>query len=95
MVKATVNLRETLGTVSKPKDAAKIRGGNFMRVQVVVDVMKPLCKGRMITWDQGREGWVSLMYECLPNMCYWCGHLSHNDKECVVWLSNKGTLLGE
>ena len=55
-----------------------------------MDVTKPLCKDRMITWDQGREGWVSFMYERLPNICYWCDHLSHDDKECVVWLSSKG-----
>lgn len=94
-VEATVCLGKTLGTVSKPKDAAKMKGGNFIRVRVTMDVTQPLCRGRMITWDQESEGWVSFMYECLPNICYWCGHLSHDDKECVVWLSGKGALSGE
>ena len=66
-----------------------------MRVRVVVDVTKPLSRGRMITWDQGREGWVSFMYERLSNICYWCGLLTHDDKECDVWLNSKGTLLVE
>lgn len=68
-----------------------MKSGNFMRVRVTVDVTKPLCKGRVITWD-GREGWVSFMYERLPKICYWCGHLSHDVKECTIWLSSKGDL---
>lgn len=88
-VEAAISLGETLGVVSKPRDTSEMIGGNFMRVRVAVDVTKPLCRGRVITWD-GREGWASFMYECLPKICYWCGHLSHDDKECTVWLSSKG-----
>lgn len=69
-----------------------MKGGNFMRVRVAVDITKPLNRGRMITWDQGQEGWVSFMYERLPNLCNWCGLLMHDDKECDVWLNSKGTL---
>lgn len=64
-----------------------------MRVRVAVDVTKPLCRGRVMTWD-GREGWVLFMYERLSKICYWCGRLSHDDKECAVWLSSKGDLSG-
>ena len=32
------------------------------------------------------------MYEQLPNICYWCGLLTHDDKECDVLLNSKGTL---
>lgn len=91
-VEAVISLGSTLGTVSRPKDGAEMKGGNFMRVRVAVDVIKPLNGGRMISWDQGREGWVSFMYERLLNICYWCGLLTHDDKECDVWLSSKGTL---
>ena len=34
------------------------------------------------------------MYECLPKICYRCGHLSHDDRECSVWLSSQGELSG-
>nr|POF12390.1 uncharacterized protein CFP56_52682 [Quercus suber] len=91
-VDVAISLGETLGIVTKPKDEAEMKGGQFMRVRVAVDVTKPLCRGRMITWDQGRDRWVSFMYERLPNMCYWCGLLSHDDKECEMWLSSKGGL---
>ena len=89
-VDAAVSLGETLGIVTKPKDEAEMKGGQFMRVRVAVDVTKLLCRGRMITWDQERDGWASFMYERLPNICYWCGLLSHDDKECEMWLRSKG-----
>ena len=28
----------------------------------------------------------------MPNFCYWCGMVSHDVKECSVWLSSKGSL---
>lgn len=94
-VEAAVSLGETLGVVAKKNDAAEMKGGNFIRVRVAVDIMKPLCSGKMITWDQDREGWVSFMYERLPNIYYWCGRLSHNNKDCDVWLGSKGELKEE
>ena len=94
-VDVAVSLGETLGTVTKPKDEAEMKGGQFIRVRVAVDVTKPLCRGRMITWDQGRDNWVSFMYERLPNICYWCGLLSHDDKECEMWLRSKDGLSAE
>ena len=94
-IEAAINLGETLGIVSKPKDEADMKGGLFIRVRVAVNVTKPLCRGRTITWDQGRDRWVYFLYEWLPNLCYWCGLLFHDDKECVVWLSSKGSLLKE
>ena len=94
-VETAISLGSTLGMVSRPKDGVEMKGGNFMWVRVAVDVTKPLSRGRMIMWDQGREGWVSFMYERLPNICNWCGLLMHDDKDCDVWLNSKGTLLVE
>ena len=44
-----MSIGETIGTVVKPKDVGEMRGGNFMRVRVEVDITKPLCRGRKIT----------------------------------------------
>ena len=63
-----------------------------MRVRVIVGVSKPLCRGRKISWDAECEGWAAFMYERLPNICYWCGSVSHDDKDCSLWLHSKGTL---
>ena len=58
---------------------------------MVVDVSKPLCRGRKIYWDKD-EGWAAFMYERLSKICYWCGSVSHDDKDCSLWLRSKGTL---
>ena len=67
-------------------------GGNFMRVRVNIDLTKPLYRGRKLGLSNGDESWVSFKYEHLPNVCYWCGRLTHHDKECSLWQKRKGTL---
>ena len=41
--------------------------------------------------DEDIETWVSFKYEKLTNFCYWCGMVSHNEKECEKWLVGKGS----
>ncbi|KAK9992566.1 hypothetical protein SO802_027551 [Lithocarpus litseifolius] len=65
---------------------------NFFRIRVSVDITKPLCRGRRITMASGKEGWVSFKYERLPNICYWCGRLTHGDRDCPKWVKSRGTL---
>ena len=86
------SLGATLGEVTLPKDQTEMRGGNFLRVRVAIDVSEPLCRGRRVKFDENEEGWVSFMYERLPNLCYWCGHLTHDDNDCSLWLRSRGTL---
>ena len=91
-IKTTFNIGETIGSVINPKDLGEMLGANFMGVRVIVDASKPLCRGRKISWDAENEGWVAFMYERLPNICYWCGSASYDDKDCSLWLRSKGTL---
>lgn len=35
---------------------------------------------------------MSFKYERLSNLCYWCGSLTHDDKDCELWLESEGTL---
>ena len=67
-------------------------GGQAMHIRVSIDTTKPLCKGRKAMLEKGRETWISFRYERLPNFCYWCGHVTHSDKDCPHWLRNKETL---
>ena len=46
----------------------------------------------MIAFDDSREQWVTFKYERLPNLCYWCGCLTHSDKDCDLWIESEGTL---
>ena len=63
-----------------------------MRVKVGLDITRPLSKGRMVSLGQGKEQWVSFKYERLPNICYWCGCLNHDDRDCKLWLDSEGSL---
>lgn len=67
-------------------------GSQFMRVRVFVNITKPLCRGKKIGLNDGEDSWVSFKYERLPNLCYWCSHLTHHDKECSLWSKRRGPL---
>ena len=71
---------------------SKMEGGDFMRVQVNIDVSKPLSQGSKISLDNGKDMWVSFKYERLSNICYWCGCLTQSDKDCNLWFNSEGTL---
>ena len=85
-------LCETAGQVCHLQSAPTEDGGSFMRVRVLVDISQPLCKGRVIAFDDNREQWVTFKYERLPNLCYWYGCLTHSDKDCDLWIESEGTL---
>ena len=42
--------------------------------------------------ESGEKAWISFKYERLPNICYWCGCLDHDNKNCDLWIQSKGTL---
>lgn len=77
---------------SQPQDDNDGNEGSFIRVHVTNDVSKPLCRGRIISLADGRAQWVSFKYERLPNICYWCGCLTHDDRDCNIWIDSEGTL---
>ena len=35
---------------------------------------------------------MNFRYEHLPNICYWCGKLTHGDRECPLWIRSRGTI---
>ena len=47
----TLSLGDSLGMVMKPKDTSEMVEGSFMRVRVVVDITKPLCRDCRVIWD--------------------------------------------
>uniref|UniRef100_A0A2N9HFR8 Reverse transcriptase domain-containing protein n=1 Tax=Fagus sylvatica TaxID=28930 RepID=A0A2N9HFR8_FAGSY len=86
----------TLGVVEKVVESEEERGREgCMRVRVKVDISKPLCRGRKARLLAGKETWIAFKYERLPNFCYWCGLLTHGDRECEKWLRSKGSLRRE
>ena len=83
---------QPLGPIIHPNEEQVYDGGNFIRVRVLLDISQPLCRGRLLTMEDGKNIWVSLKYERLPNLCYWCGCLTHDDRDCDKWFESEGGL---
>ena len=79
--------------VADPKDDGA--GGEFLRARVTMDISKPLPRCSKLSSDGKQIGMVGLKYECLPNFCYWCGRVTHRERDCEVWLRGKGKLRRE
>lgn len=87
---------KSLGTmvqVADPEDDGC--GGEFLRVRVTMDITKPLAWCSKL-WAEGKQiGWVGIKYEQLLNFCYWCGRVTHGERDYAVWLQGKGKLRKE
>ena len=91
-VKAAEKICEVVGQIIHLNNPVETKGGNFMRTQVGLDVTLSLCRGRVVSLENGKKTWITFKYERLPNICYWCGRLDHNDRDCEIWLESEGSL---
>ena len=91
-IEAAEGICHPLGRISHCRDEEETDGGEFMRVRVELDITKPLSRGRRVRFGPDSDGWVLFRYERLPVFCYWCGRLTHDAKECDIWIRSKGTL---
>ena len=81
-----------MGDIQRSNGAVDEDGGSFFLVRVMLDVTLPLCKGRVITFPSGEKRWIRFKYERLLSLCYWCGCLNHDDRDCELWVQSNGTL---
>lgn len=94
-IESVEKISDVIGEVTQPTEAKDADGGNFLRVKVVVDLSLPLCHGRLILLENDKQIWVRFKYERPPNLCYWCGCLTHTDKDCKLWIESEGTFRPE
>lgn len=92
---AALKISNVVGELSRPKESKEIDGGNFLRLKVRIDLSLPLCCGRLISLENGKQIWVGFKYERLPNFCYWSGHLTHDGRDCEMWIEIEGSLTPE
>jgi len=55
--------------------------GEFLRVKIVIDLTKPLAKGRLLH-IQNRSIWIPFKYEKLPRFCFKCCMVKHGRLGC-------------
>lgn len=63
-------------------DNNDIGWGKYLRICVLVDLLKPLVKGMMVKFGE-TQTWVACKYECLPKFCFHCGVIQHRLSGCV------------
>ena len=54
----------------------------FLRIRVDIPIDKPLRRGGNIVNMEEDKHWVTFKYERLPNFCFLCGILGHDEKHC-------------
>jgi hypothetical protein len=83
---------QSIGWVEQVAASDDERGGeNCMSSRVRMEVNSPLCRGRLVKFEEGQKGWVAFRYERLPNFCYWCGCLDHGEKDCDLGLQQRNS----
>ena len=55
----------------------------FLLIRVDIPFDKPLRRGGNIVNMEGDKHWVTFKYERLPNFCFFCGILGHDEKHCT------------
>uniref|UniRef100_A0A803P9D1 Zinc knuckle CX2CX4HX4C domain-containing protein n=1 Tax=Cannabis sativa TaxID=3483 RepID=A0A803P9D1_CANSA len=61
--------------------------GPFLRIQVKLQVTKPLMRGQMIKLPKIKdEFWVDFRYERLLEFCFECGCLGHPFERCIAFM---------
>ncbi|KAH7865785.1 hypothetical protein Vadar_011170 [Vaccinium darrowii] len=68
----------------------------FLRIRVNINVEQPLPKG---FWLKGKtvpskDRWISFKFEKLPDFCYSCGRLGHDNKGCHFVSKEEGVKSG-
>lgn len=62
-----------------------IKWGEFTRLWVCIDIMKPLLRRKKLNVGLDKPVWVSFTYERLSDLCFYCGMLRHGHRDYFLW----------
>lgn len=54
-----IEIGKTISEVFIPQGESEMRGGTFIQIRVLVEISRPLCRGKKVTFEDDLEGWVS------------------------------------
>ena len=57
--------------------------GEYLRVRVLLDLSKPLSRGRMLRLG-GNKTWAYFQYEKIPKFCFKCSTIRHGKNSCTM-----------
>ena len=63
-------------------DEDDVGWGEFLQVRIVLDLTKPLSRGRFIKL-RDRTIWITFQYERIPRFRFKCGVIRHGDRVCM------------
>jgi hypothetical protein len=73
----------TVGEVLEVEvDEEGVGWGEYLRVRIVLDLTKPLSRGRRLRL-RDRSLWIPFKYEKIPRFCFNCGVIRHGPRGCT------------
>lgn len=69
IMEVVIKISSVIGEVSHQTTLNNSDGGSFLYLKMTIDLSLPLCRGRLISLENGKQTRVTFKYECLLNMC--------------------------
>ncbi|KAJ1413339.1 Zinc knuckle CX2CX4HX4C [Sesbania bispinosa] len=71
-----------LGKVEEAEVFENRERGTFVKIQVEIDIGKPLMVGILVGNTKDGVSWVDFQYERMPQFCYKSGRVGHDEEFC-------------
>ncbi|XVF37028.1 hypothetical protein REPUB_Repub19eG0110300 [Reevesia pubescens] len=92
-VKVGTVIAESIGDVEEVDSrGGDMVWGHFLRVRVNVNITKPLKRGTIVMDGDSIKTLVTFRYGKLSDLCYVCGNLCHQERDCSIAFRMKNEL---